>query len=475
MQSIAPATFANLLTRRQLFSRVGGGFAGLALSSLFGELRADGQIPHDLLPRSPHHTPKATAVIQLFMHGGPSQMDLWDPKPALDKYDGQKPPREIEIPSLSVSQAGGLLRSPFKFQKHGRSGVDVSEVMPHIAEMVDELAVIRSMHTGHNNHEQALWMMHTGLLTSGRPNIGSWVTYALGSENHNLPAYVVLCDPGGVPVDGVRNWSSGWMPPLFQGTPLRTQGSPILNLQPAQPVADAVRSGQLELLARLNGDHQQRHPDLADLEARINAYELAARLQLSATEALDLGKENAATRKLYGLDNPATASYGTRCLLARRLVERGVRFVQIFMRGQPWDTHGKNAETLRQICGQTDLPVTGLLKDLKQRGLLDSTLVFWGGEFGRLPIAQSRDGRDHNRHAFTLWLAGGGVRGGVVHGSTDELGYAAAENKVSVPDLHATMLHLLGLDHRRLTFRHNARDERLTDVHEARIVDEILA
>src|SRR5262245_13013246 len=211
MHSIAPAAFANLLTRRRLFSRIGGGFAGLALSSLFGELRAEGPVPHDLLPRSPHHTPKAKAVIQLFMHGGPSQMDLWDPKPALDKYDGQKPPREIEIPSLSVSQAGGLLRSPFKFQKHGRAGVDVSELMPHIAEMVDDLAVIRSMHTGHNNHEQALWMMHTGLLTSGRPNIGSWVTYALGSENHNLPAYVVLCDPGGVPVDGVRNWSSGWM------------------------------------------------------------------------------------------------------------------------------------------------------------------------------------------------------------------------------------------------------------------------
>jgi hypothetical protein len=468
-------TFGSLLSRRQLFSRVGGGFAGLALSSLLGEVRADDVIPTDLSARKPHFPAKAKAVIQLFMHGGPSQMDLWDPKPALDKYDGQKPPKEVEIPSLSVSQAGGLLRSPFKFKKHGQAGIDLSEVLPHIAERVDDLAVIRSMHTGHNNHEQALWMMHTGLLISGRPSIGSWATYGLGAENRNLPAYVVLGDPAGVPVDGVRNWSSGWLPPLFAGTPLRTQGAPILNLQPAQPVPAPVRNGQLDFLAKLNEEHRQRHPDMADLDARIASYELAARLQLSATEALDLNNETPATRKLYGLDNTATASYGTRCLLARRLVERGVRFVQIFMRGQPWDTHSKNAETLRQVCGQTDLPVAGLLSDLKQRGLLGSTLVFWGGEFGRLPIAQSRDGRDHNRNAFTLWLAGGGVKGGVVHGSTDEFGYAATENKVSVPDLHATMLHLLGLDHKRLTFRHNSRDERLTDVNEARIVHEVLA
>jgi hypothetical protein len=466
----------SMLTRRQVLSRLGGGFGGLALGALLSDQPSvhavePGRASYDLAPKSPHYPPRARAVIQLFMHGGPSHVDLLDPKPMLEKYDGKPPP-----PSVADDEkiTGNLLKSPYQFHKHGQSGMEFSETLPHIAKHADEIAVIRSMYTRHRNHEQALWMMHTGLIVSGRPSIGAWVAYGLGTENQNLPAYVVLPDPKSLPVDGIRNWSSGWMPPLFQGSPFRSEGMPVLNLTPKAPRPAPIEEGRLALLAELNAAHKSRHPDELELDARIASFELAARMQLSATDALDISRETPDTHKLYGLDQAKTRPYGMRCLMARRLVDRGVRFVQIFMAGQPWDTHNNNAALTRQRCEETDLPVAGLLTDLKRRGLLDSTLVFWGGEFGRTPGAQGKDGRDHHPYGFSVWLAGGGIKGGQVHGATDEFGYRAVEDRCSTADLHATMLHLLGLDHQKLIFTRHGRDERLTDVFEAKRRDRLI-
>jgi hypothetical protein len=466
-----------LPTRRQVLARLGGGMGGMALAALLGDNHAHaaetpGMASFDLTPKPPHFAPRARAVIQLFMHGGPSHIDLLDPKPVLEKYHGKPPPKEV---ADDEKITGNLLQSPYKFHKHGESGLEFAETLPHIASHADEIAVIRSMFTEHRNHEQALWMMHTGLIIAGRPSIGAWAAYGLGTFNQNLPAYVVLPDPRGLPVDGIRNWSGGWMPPLFQGTPFRSEGMPVLNLKPRVPRPAEVEQGRLGLLAELNADHRARHPHELELDARISSFELAARMQLSATDALDVSKETPQTQQLYGLDNPKTRAYGLRCLLARRLVERGVRFVQIFMAGQPWDTHNNNAAGTRSCCEQTDLPAAGLLTDLKARGLLDSTLVFWGGEFGRTPGAQNNDGRDHHPYGFSVWLAGGGIKGGQVYGATDDFGYRAVTDRCRVADLHATMLHLLGLDYRRLTFKHHGRDERLTDVHEARVLQTLLA
>ncbi|HEV3025651.1 MAG TPA: DUF1501 domain-containing protein, partial [Pirellulales bacterium] len=391
-----------------------------------GESILDAADTYDLTPKKPNFDPKAKAVIQLFMHGGPSHVDLYDPKPMLAKYDGKEPPKEV---ADDEKLTGNLLQSPYKFDKYGESGLPFAETLPHIAAHADEIAVIRSMFTEHRNHEQALWMMHTGALVAGRPSIGAWAAYGLGTVNQNLPAYVVLPDPRGLPVDGIRNWSSGWMPPLFQGTPFRSEGMPVLNLQPREARPADVEKGRLDLLADLNAEHKTRHPGELELDARIASFELAARMQLSATDALDLAKETAATQKLYGLDDAKTKPYGQRCLMARRLVERGVRFVQIFMAGQPWDAHNNNAATTRGCCEQTDLPVAGLLTDLKQRGLLDSTLVFWGGEFGRTPGAQNKDGRDHHPYGFSVWLAGGGIKGGQSYGETDDFGYRAVKDR----------------------------------------------
>jgi hypothetical protein len=457
-------------TRREVLARLGGGFGGIALGALFG---ADAHAaPHDLSPRRPHYAPRARAVIQLFMHGGPSHVDLLDPKPLLAKYDGKRPPAEV---ADDEKITGNLLKSPYAFRKHGQSGLELSETLPHTATHADDLAVIRSLYTEHRNHEQALWMMHTGLTVAGRPSVGAWAAYALGSPNRNLPAYVVLPDPRGLPVDGIRNWSGGWLPPLYQGTPFRSEGVPVLNLRPHSPRPAAVERGRLELLAELNAAHKARHPGEAELDARIASFELAARMQLAATDALDVARETPQTHRLYGLDRPVTRPYGARCLMARRLVERGVRFVQIFMAGQPWDTHNNNAAATRGCCEQTDLPVAGLLTDLKRRGLLETTLVFWGGEFGRTPGAQGKDGRDHHPYGFSVWLAGGGAKGGQTYGATDDFGYRATVDRCSVADLHATMLYLLGLDHKRLTYKHHGRDERLTDVYEAKVLRPLLA
>ncbi|MGH7340683.1 MAG: DUF1501 domain-containing protein, partial [Candidatus Rokuibacteriota bacterium] len=367
------------------------------------------------------------------------------------------------------------LKSPFKFSSHGRSGLEFSETLPHIAEHADDLAVIRSMTTEHRNHEQALWMMHGGMTVAGRPTIGAWVAYALGTENQNLPAYVALPEPGGLPIDGIRNWSSGWLPPLFQGTAFRSEGVPVLNLTPKSARPGDVERARLDLLSEMNALHKARRPGELELDARVASFELAARMQLSATDALDLSKESDETRKMYGLGPSKTSSYGRRCLMARRLVERGVRFVQIFMAGQPWDTHNNNAASTRNCCEKTDLPVGGLLRDLKQRGLLESTLVVWGGEFGRTPGAQGKDGRDHHPYGFSVWLAGGGIKGGQAYGATDDFGYRPVVDRCRVADLHATMLHLLGLDFGRLSYRSHGRDERLTDVVEAKVLTRLLA
>lgn len=472
-----------LLTRRQWVGRLGGGFTGLAVSALLGQAgataRAASAAGFDLLPKTPHHAARAKAVIQLFMHGGPSHVDLLDPKPLLTKYDGQPPPAEVADDEKRTTY---LLGSPFRFRKHGDSGLEFAEVLPGIASHADQIAVIRSMYTEHRNHEQAIWMANTGLIVSGRPNIGSWVAYGLGTENQNLPAYVALPEPAGLPTDGARNWSSGWLPPLYQGTPIRSEGTPVLHLHPTVLRPPEIEQGRWELLRRWNDNHREARPGELELSARIASFELAARMQLTATDALDVGQESPATQRLYGLDRDVTRSYGKRCLMARRLVERGVRFVQLFMQGQPWDTHGNNTAGTRSCCEQTDVPIAGLLTDLRQRGLLDSTLVIWGGEFGRTPGAEQRDstargteGRDHHPYGFSIWLAGGGIRGGQAYGATDDFGYRAIVQRTSTADVHATVLHLLGLDHEALTYSHNGRDERLTDVYPARVVDRLFA
>jgi Protein of unknown function (DUF1501) len=456
--------------RRAFLGRTAGALGTLALAHLLDEERR-GLVAAEA--RRPE--PKAKAVICLFQHGGPSQMDLFDPKPALTKWHGKPHPGSLEI--HFDKQKGNVLSSPFSFAKRGRSGIELSELLPHTAGIADEITLVRSMTTESVDHESALRLIHTGKFQAGRPSWGSWVVYGLGTENRNLPAYVVLSDPGGLPVDGGRNWSSGWLPAVHQGTPFRSGGSPVLNLATPAGTPPEARAGQLRLLDEWNRSHLRRQPGNSELEARIANFETAARMQTAVPECLDLSGEGEATRRMYGLEDPATREYGTRCLLARRLVERGVRFVQIFLSGQPWDTHSKNAETLKGLCARTDGPSAALVRDLKQRGLLDSTIVLWTGEFGRLPISQGTDGRDHNRHGFSLWLAGGGFKQGHVHGATDEFGYAAVENEVTVHDLQATLLHALGLDHRRLSYPNEGRDESLTDydVTKAKVVRELLA
>ena len=447
------------LTRRAFLGRYAGCLGSLALAHLFAEDARAGGGP--LATRSPHHAGKAKAVICLFQHGGPSQMDLFDPKPELSKRHGQAYSGQVE--AHFHTQVGKLLGSPFKFNRCGRSGMELSELLPHTARIADDITLVRSMTTDSVDHEAALRVIHSGKTFAGRPGWGSWVLYGLGSLRQDLPAYVVLTDPGGLPTEGTANWSAGFLPAVYQGTPFRAVGTPVANLASPTGVTPQARRNQLRLLDELNAAHLQRHPRNAELEARISNYELAARMQTTVPAVLDISKETAETRKLYGLDNPACAEYAKRCLLARRLIEQGVRFVQIFLSSQPWDTHSKNAEQLKSLTARTDQPCAALVQDLKRRGLLDSTIVLWTGEFGRLPVSQGPDGRDHNRHAFSLWLAGGGFKGGYVHGATDDLGYKSVKDVVRVADLHATLLHALGLDHEQLTYPHAGREDSLTD------------
>jgi hypothetical protein len=474
-----PMPFA--MNRRAFLGQYAGAIGSLALAYLLEQERAPARAGEDRTdavpsrPATPRPRPRAKSVICLFQHGGPSQMDLFDPKPVLSKYHGKPYPGKLEI--HFDKQAGNLLESPFRFRPHGASGTVLSDLLPYTAGVVDELTLIRSMTTDSVDHETALRLIHTGKILAGRPTWGSWVVYGLGTENRNLPAYVVLSDPGGLPVDGIRNWSSGWLPPTCQGTPFRSGDAPVLHLKTPSGVTADARAGQLAFLDELNRLHLDRHPGHPELEARIANFEVAAAMQTAVPEALDLSSESEATRRMYGLDDPVTREYGTRCLLARRLVERGVRFVQLFLSSQPWDTHDKNAQTLKTLCARTDKPSAALVRDLRQRGLLDETIVLWTGEFGRLPVSQGKDGRDHNRHGFSLWLAGGGFKAGYTHGATDEFGYKAVDRIVTVYDLQATLLHALGLDHRKLTYPHEGRLDTLTDagVTKARVVPGLLS
>ncbi len=464
----------NLETTRRMFLGSHAGNVGLlALASLLNDQPK--AVAEESVYAGHDFTPKAKSVICLFQNGGPSQMDLFDYKPELTRWHG-KPYPAGDLETHFDKQKGNVLGSPYKFRRWGQSGIELCELLPHTGSIADEITLIRSMKTGSVDHEAALRMIHSGRLFAGMPSLGSWVTYALGTENQDLPSYVVLSDPGGLPIDGEKNWSSGWLPAVYQGTVFRSGSSPVLNLRSPEGVTDDIRQNQLRYLASLNHRQAARYPENSELTARIANFETAARMQTSVPKLLDLSDETADTRSMYGLDNPAIEEYGARCLTARKLIEQGVRFVGVYMSGQPWDTHSRNAESLKGLCARTDQPSAALVKDLKQRGLLDSTIVIWTGEFGRLPISQGPDGRDHNRHAFSLWIAGGGFKQGHSYGATDPFGYAAVENVVNVHDLHATMLASLGLDHSRLTVPYDGRDTSLTDpeVTHAQVIRELL-
>ena len=466
-----------LLSRRKLLEMTELGFGSLALAGLIESesVLSAAPVHNDLKPREGHFPARAKAVIQFCQNGGPSQMDLFDPKPELTKRAGQPHPDGVEIHQPNNDNV--LMPSPFEFRRHGESGMTLADILPHQATVVDEMCLIRSMYTEHNNHPEGLHMLQTCKIFPGRPVMGAWITYALGSENQNLPAYVVLRDPGGYSTSGKLVWSSGFLPALYQGVEFSSAGTAVHHLSPTKPRPPGVQRESLDFLAKLNAEHLRRHPGESELEARIQNYEMAAGMQLAATEVLDLSKESDATRKAYGLDDELTASYGTRCLMARRLVEAGVRFVQIFPgKGQIWDHHEGLETDLPKVCAKTDKSTVALLKDLKSRGLLDSTIVMWAGEFGRLPTTQNSDGRDHNRHAFSLWMAGGGFKKGLTYGETDDFGYKATANRVSVPNLQATIFRQLGIDHKRLNYLHAGRDQTPTNatVTGAEVVEDLI-
>ena len=467
------------LTRREMLQRCGMGYGGMALASMLAPALPSGaETNNPLLPKSAHFPAKAKHVIHLFMNGGQSHVDTWDPKPALAKYAGKPLPME----NLKTERpTGAALPSPFEFTKHGQSGIEVSEIFPNVAKSIDDIAVIRSMHADAPSHEMSLLLMNCGDARQIRPSLGSWLCYGLGAENQNLPAFVAMC-PAGYPIQETQNWQSGFLPGIYEGAYLDTQHSAV------EQLIENIRNNsiplprqreQLNLLTRLNRRHQQARHDDAAIEARIQSFELGFRMQTEAAEAFDVSREPQYIRDMYGAGPQAR-----QILIARRLVERGVRFVQVWHgAGQPWDTHDDNEIQCRNLAAQCDQAIGALLIDLKQRGLLEETLVICGGEFGRTPAVElpkknanqgKMNGRDHNHWGFTTWLAGGGVRGGYVHGATDHVGFRAVENRVHVHDLHATILHLMGFDHEKLTYRHAGRDFRLTDVH-GHVVRELIA
>ena len=460
-------------SRRKFLFESCGGLSGLGLACLLnqdGLLKAEGPATNPNAAKQPQFPARAKSVISLFMSGGVSHIDTFDPKPALKKYAGQPLTGKGEV-VVRQGNPGPLMPSPFKFSKHGQSGIDVSEIFPQVAKHVDELAVIRSMVSMSNDHVQGHYALSTGMIRMGFPSVGSWVTYGLGSENQDLPGFVVLYDAHGGPFGGPANWSSGFMPASHQGTVFRPSGTPVVDLTPPAEIAPERQRAQLDLLLKLNEIDAAKYPGNTDLAARIESYELAYRMQRAAPEAVDVESEPEATRKLYGLDDPITRPFARQCIMARRLVERGVRFVQLYHGGlgiqnlDTWDAHENVQDNHSRHAAETDKPIAALLTDLRATGLLDSTLVLWQGEFGRMPISQRGMGRDHNPGAMSIWMAGAKIRGGQVIGSSDEFGYKAEEQPVSVHDLHASLLHLLGLDHKRLTYRFNGRDVRLTDVY----------
>jgi len=456
--------FVNVSSRREFLSRAGAGFGAIAFNYLLAQeglfaAEAAGAAP------APHHTPRAKSIIWLFMEGGPSHLDLFDPKPMLDKMAGQPLPASFGRPITAMGTASNeLMPSKRQWKRHGQSGLWVSDWYPEIAQHVDDMAIFQGCWADGLNHVGSVCQMNTGSILAGRPSMGAWVTYGLGTANENLPTFVILTDAGEV-LGGPKNWSAGFLPASYQGTLLRREGTPIFHLAPPETVGDAQQRSKLDFLATLNRRFNAANSGDSDLDARLQSYELAYRMQSAAPEAIDLAKESDATRKLYGIDEPETEKFGTNCLLARRFVERGVRFIQLYSgSGSGWDAHENIEANHSKMCRQTDRPIAGLLTDLKARGLLDSTLVVWGGEFGRTPFNEKGTGRDHNPWGFTIWMAGGGIKGGQAIGATDEIGMKAVDVPCHVHDVHATILHLLGLNHKQLVYPHNGRDERPTIV-----------
>jgi hypothetical protein len=449
------------MNRRNFLLHAGTGFGAFALAHL---LRDDPLFGNPAAPRPGHHPARAKNIIFLFMEGGPSQMDLFDPKPLLNRLEGRPIPASFPRVITSMGEFDApLLGSRRRWRQHGESGTWVSDWYPHVAECVDDIAVIRSCWANGINHSAGVCQMNTGSIIAGRPALGSWVSYGLGAENQNLPAFVVMQDNPSSVVNGPRNWGAGFMPAVHQGVRFQNDRTLIPNLHPPAGVSEDRQRGKLDLLTQLNRQHALLRPQQTELEARIASYELAYRMQSEAPEAVDLAQETEETKNLYGIGEPATASFGRMCLLSRRLVERGVRFVQLYHgSGSKWDAHSNIERNHTEHCRSSDKPIAGLLKDLKRRGLLDSTLVVWGGEFGRTPMSEKGDGRDHNPYGFTMWLAGGGVKGGQVIGATDEVGLHAIEDRIHIHDLHATILALLGLDHTQLIYRYMGRPERPT-------------
>ncbi len=457
-------------TRREFLWQAGGGFAGLALIDLLSRERAFGS---ELAERPSHFPAKAKHVVFLFMNGGPSQVDTFDPKPELSKWNGKQYSGECKVGS-NGRPIGHLTQTTFKFRNHGQSGLPISSIYPHLSEHADDLCVIRSMHTDTAAHASGCIQMNTGSVTIGKPCLGSWLSYGLGSANQNLPSFVVMTDPRGGPIGSGSNWSSGFMPAAYQGTMFRSEGPPLLNLATPKGTSEKTQRLGLDLLKNLNEAHANRRKKggLVDdeLMARIESYELAYRMQTAAAVAVDLERESVQTREMYGLDKKLTADFGRKCLITRRLIERGVRFIQLYSGGghieDTWDGHNDCISNHRLHGGETDQPIAALIADLKRTGLWDETLLVWGGEFGRTPTSEGvdRPGRDHNWHGFTMWLAGAGVKGGQAIGATDELGFAAVEDRAHVSDLHATILRLMGLNYEKLTYFHQGLDQRLTGV-----------
>lgn len=474
-------------TRRHFLQTSSFGLSSVALAWLLDQekARADGPKKPDLegkqytlRPQPTHFAPRAKAMISLFMVGGPSQMDLFDPKPKLTEYDGKQFPGEVKYDNPAQASSK-VLGSPWKFSKQGQCGMELSELLPYLGKVADDITLIRSMQTNVNNHGQSVYALNSGRPVAGRPTLGSWLTYGLGTTSQELPAFVALTDPRGFPLLGGENWSNGWLPSLFQGTVVRPKEPRILNLDPPAHLQGKVQGQQLDLLRQLNESHRKEHPLEPDLAARIASYELAAKMQLAAKDAFDLSKESDATKKLYGIDDKVTKDYGERCLIARRLVERGVRFVQLWNQGQSWDHHSGIYPELPKRCREVDQPAAALVTDLKARGLLNTTIVHFGGEMGRLPVMQNdlgkdRVGRDHNTYGFSHWMAGGGLKAGYVHGETDEFGHKAVKDIVHHYDWHATLLHLFGLDHEKLTYLRNGTEMKLTDNQGGQVIKQLL-
>ncbi|MEY5026827.1 MAG: hypothetical protein RLZZ244_2355 [Verrucomicrobiota bacterium] len=474
------------LSRRQALQRAGAGFGWLACASLLERTGFAATLPGSLNPLAPKTPPlkaRAKSVIWIFANGGPSHVDTFDYKPELQKRDGQTLDGFDPKTGFFPGAAGPLMKSPFEWAQHGQSGTWVSDLFPHVSKHVDKMSFIHSCWTGSNNHSPALFMMNTGITRMGAPCVGSWVTYGLGSEAESLPSFVVMSDPlnRGLPKGNALNWGAGFLPSVYQGTWLRPHGEPIENLKPAETLSGNSQRAQLDLLARLNRHHLQQNPIESELSARIESFELAYRMQTAAPEAFDISKEPEHIRKAYGIDQKHCAHFASQCLTARRMVERGVRFVQIYSGGmenqQSWDCHGDLVGNHRGFALEADQPIAALLADLEQRGLLKETLVIWAGEFGRTPTSQKggKPGRDHNPHAFTVWMAGGGVKGGFHYGASDEVGYKAAQNKVHVRDFHATILTLLGIDHEKLTYKFQGLDQRLTGVESSHVITDLFA